>query len=165
MADADKSLPPCGIYRTKVEVAGVPAGRLVYFHNHGEPGPGLYLPAAWTKNRANFQTQGFTLPTPAAAKDLEALPSEGMYRVKNAFFCCRNMCKQFQADQMLQLGYNGLGEPIVFEPAWENGQFVLPEKGTRIDMASFAAMSALKIPEIRTEGSAQNAFHDHSDGN
>jgi hypothetical protein len=47
-------LPPCGVYRTKTAVAGIEAGRLVYFHNHGDPGPGLYPPESWAQNRAKF---------------------------------------------------------------------------------------------------------------
>ena len=46
-------LPPCGIYRTDLALGDeVPAGRLVYFHDHGDPGPGIYLPRDWVANRA-----------------------------------------------------------------------------------------------------------------
>jgi hypothetical protein len=35
-------LPPCGIYRTSQPLGDhVPAGQLVFFHNHGDPGPGI----------------------------------------------------------------------------------------------------------------------------
>lgn len=36
---------PCGLYRTTRPIPdAVPAGVLVYYHNHGDPGPGVYLP-------------------------------------------------------------------------------------------------------------------------
>ena len=59
-----QKLPPCGIYRTLAQVGDVPAGRLVYFHNHGDPGPGVYLPERWSANRAHFQARGHVLATP-----------------------------------------------------------------------------------------------------
>ena len=54
-------LPPCGLYRTVAAIGGVEADRLVYFHNHGDPGPGVYLPERWTRNRATFSSRGNTL--------------------------------------------------------------------------------------------------------
>ena len=41
-------LPPCGLYRTVKPIGSIEAGRLVYFHNHGDPGPGLYFPESWS---------------------------------------------------------------------------------------------------------------------
>ena len=35
---SETNLPPCGLYRTTKPVGDVPAGALVYFHNHGTPG-------------------------------------------------------------------------------------------------------------------------------
>src|SRR5690242_17163109 len=92
---ATSKLPPCGIYRTKSPIGdAVPAGRLVYFHNHGDPGPGVYLPESWSHNRAQFSERGATLPSPAeqSAEALEALPAEGFYRVTKRFFCCEKKC-------------------------------------------------------------------------
>ena len=43
-------------------IGTVEAGRLVYFHNHGNPGPGLYFPERWTHNRAHFTPRGSTVP-------------------------------------------------------------------------------------------------------
>jgi hypothetical protein len=38
------ALPPCGLYRTTLTLDHVPAGRLVFFHNHGIRGR-IYLPS------------------------------------------------------------------------------------------------------------------------
>ena len=56
------SLPECGLYRTTASIGRVAANHLVYFHNHGNPGPGVYLPESWEHNRAKFSPQGITLP-------------------------------------------------------------------------------------------------------
>ena len=38
----------CGLYRTSEPIEdAIEAGVLVYYHNHGDPGPGVYLPRAW----------------------------------------------------------------------------------------------------------------------
>ena len=52
------ALPPCGLYATRATIGSIPPGRLVYFHNHGNPGPGIYLPASWKGNRARFEARG-----------------------------------------------------------------------------------------------------------
>ena len=51
---ATNELPPCGLYRTTTKIGDCEADRLVYFHNHGDPGPGFYFPEKWVKNRAQF---------------------------------------------------------------------------------------------------------------
>jgi hypothetical protein len=139
------SLPPCGLYRTTRELAGVPAGRLVYFHNHGEPGPGLYLPQAWRLNRAQFAERGNTLPSPADASALEPLPPEGLYRVREAFFCCAKQCRRFEPELLVQLGYNGAGEPILFVPEWTPSGLAIPEQGSALDRARLPMLAALKL--------------------
>ena len=143
--DALASLPPCGLYRTLREVAGVPEGRLVYFHNHGDPGPGIYLPSGWKGNRATWEERGHTLPSPTDGTGLEAVSSEGFYRVTVAFHCCAKKCRLFEAETLVQLGYNGSAEPILFTPEIADGLFQIPERGTRIDREHVSKMSPLKI--------------------
>ena len=98
MAD---ELPPCGIYLTKSAIGSVPEGRLVYFHNHGDPGPGIYLPSSWRGNRARFEARGHLLPDPTDASALEKLPREGFYRVAQAFHCCANECRRFEPESLV----------------------------------------------------------------
>ena len=82
---ADNPFPPCGLYKTTEPVGEVPANRLVYFHNHGNPGPGIYLPHAWKGNRARFHEHGTPLPSPELGRALKPLAAEGFYRVAEAF--------------------------------------------------------------------------------
>jgi hypothetical protein len=140
-------LPPCGLYRTTVAIGEVPAGHLVFFHNHGDPGPGVYVPTGWSGNRARFSDQGTTLPDPSVAATLEPLPAEGIYRVVSAFPCCEKNCRTFEPDMVVQLGYDAHAHAILFVPEWAPGAIAIPDRGTRIDRARTAHLALLKIAE------------------
>ena len=140
-------LPPCGLYRTVQPIGEVDAGRLVYFHNHGNPGPGLYFPERWSHNRAHFSQHGVTVPADFDPRALRALPAEGFYRVKAAFYCCEKECVKFEPDAFVQLGYNGAGKPLVFIPELDGGVISVPERGTFVDEAALANLVQLKLPE------------------
>lgn len=160
MTDESTTLPPCGLYRTTQELAGVPAGRLVSFHNHGDPGPGVYLPASWSLNQASFEEKGHTLPEPWAqsAKTLESLPVEGFYRVVEAFYCCEKNCRRFEPDLLVQLGYNGEGKPILFVPELTANGVALPEVGTGTSVATLVALQPLKMQK-RSKTSKSQTSH------
>ena len=142
-------LPPCGLYRTTESIGSIPAGRLVYFHNHGEPGPGLYLPASWKGNRMTLSDKGTLLPSPADVRSLEPLPPEGFYRVASEFHCCEKKCRLFEAETLLQLGYNGSGDAIAFVPEFIDGMLALPTRGSRIDAINFSKMKQLRVPVVQ----------------
>lgn len=139
-------LPPCGVYRTTATVGSIPAGRLVYFHNHGNPGPGVYLPKSWRYNRAEFESQGHTLDDPSHAEHLEALPPEGFYRVVEPFHCCEKECRHFEADSLLQLGYNAEAEPILFVPELVDSMLAVPAKGWKTRATTIRSLRQLRIP-------------------
>lgn len=131
----ENDLPNCGIYRTTVATLdGIKSERLVYFHNHGKPGPGVYYPSAWKDNRAVFEGRGIVIPSDEYAKSLEALPAEGFYRVTQAFHCCDKQCRHFQPDDLVQLGYNSKARPILFLPGYRGDELHLPETGFPVDL-------------------------------
>jgi hypothetical protein len=140
-------LPPCGLYRTLQPIADVPAGRLVYFHNHGDPGPGVYLPERWNANRAQFSPKGFTLPRPYDTSALRPLPREGFYRVTAAFHCCAKRCTEFSPDMMVQLGYDGAGRGLLFLPELTSHGIAIPERGSLVDDDTFTNLAELKLRE------------------
>ena len=144
-------LPPCGLYRTTAAIGEIPAGRLVYFHNHGDPGPGVYFPERWTANRAHFSPRGTTLPIVFEPKALHPLPAEGFYRVMSAFHCCEKQCMRFEPDAFVQLGYNGAGGALLFTPELGNGAVQIPERGTPVSDAAFKHLSLLKVAERRDD--------------
>jgi hypothetical protein len=138
-------LPPCGLYRTRAAIGAIPTGRLVFFHNHGDPGPGLYLPSGWKRNRVELQQRGQTLEDLDLLKHLEPLPPEGLYRVIEPFFCCERKCREFETEALVELGYNGDGEPILFLPELVDGMLAIPTNGTSIDHQALALLKQLRV--------------------
>jgi len=132
-------------------IGDVAAGRLVYFHNHGDPGPGLYFPERWTANRAHFSPKGTTLPVVFDPSALVALPAEGFYRVAAGFFCCEKRCVRFEPEAFVQLGYNGAGRALLFLPELAAGAITVPERGTPINDAALANLVALQVAERRED--------------
>ena len=149
-------LPPCGLYRTTRAIGSdVPAGRLVFFHNHGEPGPGVYLPASWKLNRAVWSERGVTVPDAEWAASLEPLPREGFYRVREPFHCCTQECRLFGANLLVQLGYNGEARPILFVPEWTEAGLAIPTSGTVTDLDRLARLDRLEVAESGAKAGAE----------
>lgn len=142
-------LPPCGLYRTIARIGEVEAGRLVYFHNHGNPGPGLYFPERWTHNRAHFTPRGSTVPPDFDPRALRPLPAEGFYRVTAPFHCCAKKCRAFEPEMMVQLGYNGAGRALLFLPELVGGALTVPETGSLVDDTVLPSLTSLAVAERR----------------
>jgi hypothetical protein len=152
-------LPPCGLYRTLGPVGSIPAGRLVYFHNHGDPGPGLYLPTGWKRNRVEVSSRGNTLTDNSLLRFLEPLPPEGLYRVTEAFHCCERKCTEFEPESLVELGYNGEGQAILFRPELIDGELDIPGSGTAIDHSRLISLKQLKLPIRSRDEKADNKLH------
>jgi hypothetical protein len=149
-------LPRCGLYKTLGPIGPIPAERLVYFHNHGDPGPGLYLPSGWKRNRVELQARGTTLPDLDMVRLLAPLSPEGFYRVTETFYCCSQQCRQFEAETLIELGYNASGQPILFAPELVDGMLAIPETGTAIDHDSLKLLKQLRVAEA---ASGARALH------
>lgn len=148
-----KELPPCGIYRTKTAIAGVEANRLVYFHNHGDPGPGVYYPEAWNQNKAKWSERGQTCPPDFdASASLETLALEGFYRVTKEFHCCEKLCTKFEPDVFVQLGYNGNAQAILFVPELTKNGIQLPQRGTIIDDKNLKHLILVRVGQREETG-------------
>ncbi len=138
----------CGLYRTTLDIEGkLEAGTLVYYHNHGDPGPGLYPPEGWQHNKAVFSKTGLLLPSPEWEQTLVPLPAEGFYHVIEPFYCCEQQCRRFERGTLVQLGYNRRADPILFVPIWTFRGLQLPKRGTKIDEARFELIRPLKLVE------------------
>lgn len=132
------ALPPCGIYRTTIALPGreedVPAGRLVYFHNHSEQGsPIILMPRSNTWNRWTFNDRGFLVDGDAAAlfiATLVSLPEEGLYVVQRPIGSGESA---LHPRTLVQVGYNPSGHIILFAAeARENG-LTFPDRGKRFE--------------------------------
>jgi len=144
-------LPPCGMYRTIGAIGSVEEGRLVYFHNHGNPGPGIYLPEEWKHNRARFGQKGQVLDDPGLVRFLQPLPSEGFYRVAESFHCCEKQCRLFAEESLIQLGYNAQAEPILFVPELVDAMLAIPAKGWKTSLESVGHMRQLQVPVTKRD--------------
>ncbi len=138
-------LPPCGLYKTLQQIGPIPAERLVFFHNHGNPGAGLYLPSGWKGNRVELSASGTTLSSPDEVRFLMPLPPEGFYRVSESFYCCEKKCRLFNAEALVQLGYDAAATPILFVPEIVDGMLAVPDRGSRIDEAAFDKLKQLQV--------------------
>ena len=147
-------LPPCGLYRTTAAIGAIEERRLVYFHNHGDPGPGLYVPTEWKYNRAQFSPKGQVLDDPQLIRFLRPLPAEGLYRVVDAFHCCEKECRRFEPETLLQLGYNGNAEPILFVPELVDSMLGIPAKGWMTSLDALDHLRQLKIPVTKRDATA-----------
>lgn len=147
-------LPPCGLYKTTAPIGSIPAGRLVLFHNHGDPGPGIYLPGHWKGNRMKASTKGTVLPSPEDAQSLSPLPPEGFYHTLQRFHCCAKRCREYAPSMLVQLGYNAHGEPILFVPQIVDGMLAIPERGRVIDEANLELIEHLHV-DVTDAGTIQ----------
>ena len=144
-------LPPCGLYRTTGPIATIEGGRLVYFHNHGNPGPGFYLPKEWRFNRVQLEDKGHMLDDPGMLRFLQPLPPEGFYRVAEAFHCCEKQCRLFEQDDLLQLGYNAEADPILFIPELVDSMLAIPAKGWKTTLEMVGKMQVLRVPVTKRD--------------
>jgi len=126
-------------------------GRLVYFHNHGNPGPGVYLPKEWRYNRAQFEVHGHMLDDPGLVRFLQPLPPEGFYRAIESFHCCEKECRLFEQEALLQLGYNSDAEPILFIPELVDSMFAMPTKGWKTTLEALVHVRQLKVPVTKRD--------------
>ena len=79
------------------------------------------------------------------AHTLEPIMPQALYRVGREFYCCSKNCVLFKVNQVVQLGYDGKANPILFFPYWDKSELCFPKQGTRIDAENFQFLEALHI--------------------
>lgn len=133
-----ESLPACGLYRTTRPLAGkeeqVPAGVLIYFHNHSQQGPPLVLlPASNSNNNWKFHERGYLVESLDWVETLTKLPAQGLYVLRRHLHLGQN---QLPAKSLVQLGYNRTGEPILFPGRRVDNTIDFPLRGAKFNDAS-----------------------------
>ncbi len=134
----EPKLPPCGLYRTgralKSDPEGVPANRLVMFHNHSNRGiPFVQLPSYNEHNVWHFHEYG-----PGVEDDdefiqaLEPLREQGFYFLGEDLETFDRVLPKFT---LVQLGYTIEGEPIIFpgERSPDENAIYFPEEGYKFE--------------------------------
>jgi hypothetical protein len=116
MATTKRLLPDCGLYRTTKPLpeheGEIPAGTLVYFHNHSDSGlPVVIAPDHNVHNRWHFHGAGIAFRGLSWADSLTKLPAEGFYMLRRAMPFEQG---EWPKGTLVQLGYNRTGDPILF---------------------------------------------------
>ena len=109
-------LPDCGLFRTTKPLPGhedeVPAGILVYFHNHSDSGlPVVVAPEHNVHNRWHFHGAGIPFRGLSWADSMVKLPTEGFYMLRRAHSFDGG---EWPKGALVQLGYTRQGDPILF---------------------------------------------------
>jgi hypothetical protein len=120
MATPKNRVPDCGLYRTPKALPGneerIPAGCIVYFHNHSESGPlpSVLAPDHNMLNRWHFHGPAIeNIRNPSWVEALEKLPSEGFYTLRQALTFDEGR-GSWPKGSIVQLGYNKSADPILF---------------------------------------------------
>ena len=166
MAGIKSILPNCGLYRTSKALpeheAEVPAGTLVYFHNHSESGlPVVIMPDHNIMNRWHFHGAGIPFRGLSWADSLVKLPSEGFYTLRKGL--------DFEGGSwpkgtLVQLGYTKAGDPILFiaqqRAAMEENDLWFSDRGVGISREQLSVLEALNVyVEPAPEGGHTTGTH------
>ena len=156
----DTELPPCGLYRTTLphpeKPDAVGANHLIHFHNHSNANkPLVLLPKSNEHNVWAFQDKGYLVSDTAWCHTLEPLPDEGLYVASVALQIGE---RAVAAGQLMQLGYNGFADPIVFFPtkASSANALLFPDKGMKVDRALLTQLRQVLLAGPRPVGENVN---------
>ena len=166
MAGPKNLLPDCGLYRTTKPLpeheTEIPAGVLVYFHNHSDSGlPVVIAPEHNVLNRWHFHGAGIPFRGLSWADSLVRLPSEGFYMLRKALSFEGG---EWPKSALVQLGYNRNGDPILFiaqqrAQLQENDRF-FSDRGVPLSRDQLTLLEPLQIfAEPAEEGAHTTGVH------
>jgi hypothetical protein len=151
MANSKQLLPECGLYKTSKALPGhegdIPAGVLVYFHNHSDSGlPVVIVPDHNVHNRWHFHGAGVPFRGLSWADSLTKLPAEGYYMLRRALTFDGG---EWPQGALVQLGYTKSADPILFiaqlrAELAENDLF-FSDKGLSVNREQLALLERLNV--------------------
>ncbi len=159
-------LPTCGLYRTTKPLPeheeAVPAGVLVYFHNHSDSGLPVIIPPDHNMlNRWHFHGAGIAFRGLSYADSLVKLPAEGFYSLRKAL--------EFEGGSwpkgaLVQLGYTRTGDPILFiaqvRAQLEENDLFFSDRGVGMTREQLSILEALQVfAEPTPEGGHSTGVH------
>jgi hypothetical protein len=166
MAGVKSILPSCGLYRTTKPLpeheTTVPAGSLVYFHNHSDSGlPVVVAPDHNILNRWHFHGAGLPFRGLSWADSLVKLPAEGFYTLRKGLDFDGG---SWPKSTLVQLGYTKSGDPILFiaqqRAALTENDLFFSERGVGISREQLAILEQLNIfVEPAAEGGHTTGTH------
>ena len=151
MATSKIQTRDCGLYRAPRALPGnedkVPAGTLVYFHNHSDSGlPVVVVPEHNVNNRWHFHGAGIPFRGLSWADSLTKLPAEGFYMLRKSLAFDGG---EWPKGALVQLGYTKTGDPILFigqvrAQLAENDLF-FSDRGVSLTREQLAMLEPLQI--------------------
>lgn len=170
MATPKNQTRDCGLYRTTKPLPGneerVPAGMLVYFHNHSEGQPALpsvITPDHNIHNRWHFHGPAIeSIRSPSWVDSLEKVTPEGFYTLRRELTFDGG---SWPKGSIVQLGYTKAADPILFiarvrnNPA-ENDLF-FSDKGVGVKRDQLSILEPATVYEEPNDGTghAPSAAH------
>src|ERR1700722_17639642 len=151
MASTKSLLPDCGLYRTTKPLpeheGEIPAGTLVYFHNHSDSGlPVVIAPEHNVHNRWHFHGAGRPFRGMSWAESLVKLPGEGFYSLRKAMSFEGG---EWPKGALVQLGYNKNADPILFigqvRAQLDENDLWFSDRGVSITREQLALLEALQV--------------------
>jgi hypothetical protein len=121
MATTKNQSRDCGLYRAAKALPGheekVPAGTLVYFHNHSSnngPLPSVIPPDHNVHNRWHFHAEGAieNIRSPSWVESLEKMPDQAFYTLRKELPLDGGAT--WPKGAIVQLGYTRGADPILF---------------------------------------------------
>ena len=172
MATPKNRVPDCGLYRTPKAYPGqedrIPAGCLVYFHNHSENGPlpSVLPPDHNIQNRWHFHGPSIeNIRNPSWIEQLEKVPTEGFYTLRQELTFDEGRGK-WPKGSIVQLGYTKSADPILFvatiRARLEENDLFFSDKGMGLDRSRLNILepcSWYTEPDDGSSGHAPNLGH------
>lgn len=167
MATTKSLLPDCGLYRTTKPLPGnegqVPAGVLVYFHNHSDSGlPVVIVPDHNIHNRWHFHGPPIEFRGLSWANTLQKVPPEGFFVLKKEISFEGG---SWPRNALVQLGYTRNAEPILFlarvRSNLNENDLWFSDKGLKIKPEQLSLLDQVSVYNEPADESAHPASHTH----
>ena len=170
MANPKNLLPDCGLYRTTKPLPGheetIPAGMLVYFHNHSESGgsglPTVLKPDHNVLNRWHFHGPAIEFRGLQWASTLVKMPEEGFFTLKKELTFDGG---SWPRNALVQLGYTMAGDPILFmarvRARLDENDLWFSDKGLKITRDQLTILDRVNVNIESDDPSGHNASQSH----
>jgi hypothetical protein len=169
MASPKNQARDCGLYRAPKGLPGhedrVPAGSLIYFHNHnlteGQPAalPSVLPPDHNIHNRWHFHGPAIeAIRAPSWVESLESLPKEGFYTLRKELTFEGG---SWPKGSIVQLGYTKTADPILFigriRSRLDENDVFFSDRGVGIKRDQFSILEPAVVYEEPNDGSSGHA--------
>jgi hypothetical protein len=156
MATVKTMLPNCGLFRTTKALPGseeaVPAGVLVYFHNHSDPAggglPQVIVPDHNIHNRWHFHGPGVAFRTSSWAESIVKVLEQGFYVLRGDLVFDGG---SWPRGALVQLGYTRNAEPILFiaqaRANLEENDLFFSDKGVKVTNDKLSLLDRVTVFE------------------